>query len=74
MFGSLRERLERRQRLQRRIDLLVGGRVPSGNNDTDADPVVSADMEVAIAEAFHRINPGRNPVSKTPITDVIAQD
>jgi hypothetical protein len=54
MLGSLRERLERRQRLQQRIDQLVGGTVPPGSKDTDTDPVVSCDMEAAIAEAFHR--------------------
>ena len=54
MFGSLRERLERRQRLQRRIDLLVGGTVSLGSKDLDADPVASGDMEAAIAEAFRR--------------------
>jgi hypothetical protein len=57
MFGSLRERLERRQRLQRRIDLLVGGTAPPGSKDMDTDPVVRDDMEAAIAEAFRS---GRN--------------
>ena len=54
MFGSLRERLERRQRLQRRIDLLVGGTVSLGSKTLDADPVASGDIEAAIAEAFRR--------------------
>jgi len=54
MFDSLRERLERRQRLQRRIDLLVGGTASPGSKDMDADPVVRGDMEAAIKEAFRR--------------------
>ena len=54
MFGSLGERLERRQRLQRRIDLLVRGTASHGSKDMDADPVVSGDMEAAIEEAFRR--------------------
>ena len=54
MFGSLGERLERRQRLQRRIDLLVRGTASPGSKDMDADPVVSGDMEAAIEEAFRR--------------------
>ena len=60
MFGSLRERLERRQRLQRRIDLLVGDPASPGSNYMDADPVVSGDMEAAIAEAFHSGQNGPN--------------
>ena len=60
MFGSLRERLERRQRLQRRIDLLVGDTAPPGSNYMDADPVDSGDMEAAIAEAFRSRQNGPN--------------
>ena len=60
MFGSLRERLERRQRLQRRIDLLVGGKVPPGSKDVDPDPVLSGDTEAAIAIAFRRGQNERN--------------
>ena len=54
MFGSLAERLEARQRFQRRIDLLVGRTASPGGKDMDADPGVSGDMEAAIEEAFRR--------------------
>jgi hypothetical protein len=37
MFGSLRERLERRQCLQRRIDGLVEGVASSGIKDTNVN-------------------------------------
>ena len=60
MFGSLTERLERRKRLQRRIDLLVGDPASPGSNYMDADPVVSGDMEAAIAEAFRSGQNGPN--------------
>ncbi len=73
MVVSLQERLQilwRRQRLQRRIDLLVSN-PPYGGMDRDSsktdwidpflrskepqdDPLVNSDVEAAIAEAFRR--------------------
>jgi hypothetical protein len=57
MFGSLRERLARRQHLQRRIDALVQGLASPGIKDMDAHPLVEDDIEAAIAEVFRL---GRN--------------
>ena len=74
MFGSLGERLQRRQRLQRRIDLLVRGTASPGSKDMDADPVVSGDMEAAIEEAFRRGQNQQNFIRSSPRSLIIVSE